>query len=169
MVVIHGSPYDEGKIEFIDELRKVMSSWHGPIIFGGDFNFSRFASDRSNGNINQKWANCFNDWVNRWGLIEINPTNRKFTWSNKQENLVSARFFVTTDWDTCFPLATAKALFKDNSDHYPLLIDIGNNVTFGKKIFRFEKWWMERAEFKDIVSSLVHALYCHKSNRCVAV
>lgn len=28
---------------------------------GGDFNFPRFSSDKNNGRINQKWANCFND------------------------------------------------------------------------------------------------------------
>jgi hypothetical protein len=42
----------------------------------------------------------FNDWVNRWGLIELNPSNRRSTWSNKQKNRVQAkldRVFVSTE------------------------------------------------------------------------
>jgi hypothetical protein len=44
-----------------------------------------------------------------------------------------------------------EALPKEISDHTPLLINLGSNFTFGKKIFRFEKWWLERADFKDVV------------------
>jgi hypothetical protein len=51
---------------------------------GGGFNLCRFSSDKSNDRINQKMADCFNDWVNMWGLVEINPGNRKFTWANNQ-------------------------------------------------------------------------------------
>jgi hypothetical protein len=100
LVVVYGSPYDEGKMEFIDELHLVLSAWQGPIVIGGDFNLNRFASVKSNGRINQKWDNCFNDWVNKWGLIKLSPTNRKFTWANNQRNLILAkldRVFVSTE------------------------------------------------------------------------
>lgn len=85
LVVVYGSPYDEGKADFIDELHNVMGAWNGPTMIGGDFNLTRFASDKNNGVINQKWANCFNDWVNRWALIELKPSNRSFTWANNQK------------------------------------------------------------------------------------
>jgi hypothetical protein len=55
-----------------------MSKSNGPVVVGGDFNLSRFASDKSNCRIVQKFA----DWINKWGLIELNPSNRKYTWSN---------------------------------------------------------------------------------------
>jgi hypothetical protein len=100
--VVYGSPYDEGKIEFIDELHMVLGSWRGLTLIWGDFNLCRFRSDKSNGAVNQKYAYCFNNWVNRWGLIEINPTNRKLTWSNNQRNLIQAkldRVFMSTDWE----------------------------------------------------------------------
>jgi hypothetical protein len=32
---------------------------------GGDFNLNRFSSDKSNGRINQRFVDCFNDWVNK--------------------------------------------------------------------------------------------------------
>jgi hypothetical protein len=41
-VVIYGFPYDEGNVEFIDELHLILSSWQGPTLVGGNFNLSRF-------------------------------------------------------------------------------------------------------------------------------
>jgi hypothetical protein len=61
LVVVYGSPYEEGKADFIDELHVILASWQGPILIGGDFNLSRFTSDKNNGRISQKWADCFND------------------------------------------------------------------------------------------------------------
>jgi hypothetical protein len=120
----------------------------------GDFNLVRFASEKSNGVINHKWADAFNDWVSRWGLIELNLANKAYTWTNNQENLIMARIdrvFVTTDWEAAFPLARVKALERPPSDHNPLLVNLGDNVCFGKKKFRFEKWWLEKDNFRDIV------------------
>jgi endonuclease/exonuclease/phosphatase family metal-dependent hydrolase len=80
--------------------------------------------------------------VNRWHLIELNPSNRKFTWSNNHINRVQAkldRVFVSTDWEAAFPLARVVALEKEISDHAPLLVITEVNMTVGKK-FRFETW-----------------------------
>jgi hypothetical protein len=44
------------------------------------------------------------------------------------------------------------ALPRGISDHIPLLVDIGDNQSFGEKKFRFEKWWLERANFREMVS-----------------
>jgi hypothetical protein len=34
-IVVYGSPYEEFKLEFIDELDSIMSRWQGPTIVGG--------------------------------------------------------------------------------------------------------------------------------------
>jgi hypothetical protein len=123
-------------------------------LVGGDFNLSRFTSDKINGKINLRYADCFNDWVNKWGLIEISPLNRKFTWANNQKNLMMAkldRIFISTEWEKSFPLVRVLCLPKSISDHTPLLVDSGENCTFGKKRFRFEKWWLERSDFRSMV------------------
>jgi hypothetical protein len=154
LVVVYGCPYEEEKANFIDELHVVLPSWQGPTLVGGDFNLSRFPSDKSNGHINQKWVDCFNDWVNKWGLIKINPSNRKYTWANNQKSLVMAkldRVFMSTEWDQAFPLVRVLGLAQGISDHSPLLVDSGDNFSRGKKKFRFEKWWLERPEFGDLI------------------
>lgn len=136
LVVVYGSPYEEGKQEFLEELHKVMGSWQGPTIIGGDFNLVRFRSDKSNGVINHRWADAFNEWVSKWGLLELDAPNKASTWTNNQERLVIARIdriFITTEWDAAFPLARVKALDRPPSDHNPLLLNSRDNMHFGKK------------------------------------
>jgi hypothetical protein len=76
-------------------------------------------------------ADYFNDWVNKWELIKINPGNRRFMWSNNKSNKVQAgldRIFVSADLNGKFPLASVTCMPKDISDHTPLLYvsDAGN-------------------------------------------
>jgi hypothetical protein len=39
----------------------MVACWQGPLVVGGDFNLSRFPSDKSNGRIDQRYADGFND------------------------------------------------------------------------------------------------------------
>jgi hypothetical protein len=41
LVAVYGSPYDNGKIYFINELHDIIDKWQGPTIIGGDFNLVR--------------------------------------------------------------------------------------------------------------------------------
>jgi hypothetical protein len=61
------------------------------------------------------------------------------------------RIFVTTEWESAFPLARVKALERPPSDHNPLLVNSGDNTHFGKKRFRFKKCWLEKDNFRDLV------------------
>jgi endonuclease/exonuclease/phosphatase family metal-dependent hydrolase len=129
--------FQEGKQSFSDELHRVMGSWQGPTLIAGDFNLVRFSSDRSNFRINHKWTDSFNDWVNKWALIDLDANNRKFTWTSNQDNLVMAkidRVFITTNWGFTFPLARIKTLDRLPSDHNPLRrMDNHVQIIFQKK------------------------------------
>jgi endonuclease/exonuclease/phosphatase family metal-dependent hydrolase len=143
-VVVYGSPYVVEKVLFIDELHKILASWQEPWLIGGggDFNLCRFSSDKNTGRINQKYDDAFNDWINKWGLVEVNPNNRKYTCSNNQGNAILIkldRVFISTEWEAAFPLVRVTTLTKGISDHNPLLIDSGDNCSVSKKKFRFEK------------------------------
>lgn len=41
--------------------------------------------EKSNGNINQKWAGLFKEWVNKYGLLELKNSSRAYTWTDNQE------------------------------------------------------------------------------------
>jgi hypothetical protein len=36
--------------------------------------------------------NFFNDWINKYALLEIKSANRQFTWANNQDNLNHGSF-----------------------------------------------------------------------------
>jgi hypothetical protein len=74
-VVVYGSPYETGKLDFLAEIDEVMSKWKGPTMVVGDFNLVRFAADKSNLIINYRWADAFNEWIHKWGLLELNASN----------------------------------------------------------------------------------------------
>ena len=88
----------------------------------------------------------------------MDPANRRYTWTNNQNNnLVLAkldRIFVTTSWEVVFPLTRVRALDRLPSDHNPLVLDSGDNVSFGKKHFCFEKWWLEKDSFFKLVEKV---------------
>ena len=127
-VSVYGSPYEEGKEGFISELHSLFIDNTYPTLISGDFNLVRYQKVKSNGNVNQKWCDKFNTWVDLWGLIEVRLSNRRFTWANNQENLIMSaidRVFCTTDLDGMFPLASAQAFSRIGGDHTPILWDSG--------------------------------------------
>jgi hypothetical protein len=38
LIIVYGSPYEEGKLRFIQELESLLDNWDGPTVIGGDFN-----------------------------------------------------------------------------------------------------------------------------------
>jgi endonuclease/exonuclease/phosphatase (EEP) superfamily protein YafD len=60
--------------------------------------------------------------------MDLPISNRSFTWANNQENLILAtidHIFVSTEWDSTFPLSLVRAIPKSGSDHTPVIIEFG--------------------------------------------
>lgn len=53
--------------------------------------------------------------------------------------------------EAIFPLVNLRILEGPPSDHNPLLLNTGDRACFGKKRFRFEKWWLEKDTFREMV------------------
>ena len=154
LIVVYGSAYEHNKQEFIDELHTVVDDWDGPTLVGGDFNLIRNIADKNNENINFHWVDAFNNWVNTWGLVELKLPNRSFTWTNNQDHPTMAvldRVFASTDLEAHFPRLNIKSLSRLGSDHVPILVDFGVQTEPRPFLFRFEKWWLQREDFPDIV------------------
>lgn len=60
---IYGPAYEGGKNDFLSELHELCISWSGPCIIGGDFNLVRGPEDKNNRNVNYRWVDKFNIWV----------------------------------------------------------------------------------------------------------
>jgi endonuclease/exonuclease/phosphatase family metal-dependent hydrolase len=141
-ISIYGSAYNEHKLAFINELHNIYASWNGPTLVGGDFNLIRESCEKHTGNINQHWADLFNDWINKFALVEIKNSSRRFTWANNQDNLIMAlldRVFVSTCWDSLFPSCSVNVKPRLGSDHAPLIVDTRAIKPPINKQFRFEE------------------------------
>ena len=163
LISVYGSAYDQYKMDFINELHSILAGGGGPTLVSGDFNLIREASEKSSGAINQHWAYLFNDWIIKFGLIELKINGRKFTWGNNQDNLVMAtidRVFMSTDWASEFPGVHLKALPRLGSDHTPLVLDSCAFLIPKVKHFRFEKWCLEVEGFREVVTKAWTAK-CH--------
>lgn len=130
------------------------SSLKIPMLVEGEFNLIRNANEKSSGNINQSWADKFNNRINSSTLMELKPANRQFIWSNNQESPVMAaidKIFVSTCWEAHFPYSLLSTFARIGSDHAPLWLDCGGSFAPVRKIFRFEKWWLEVEGCIDII------------------
>jgi hypothetical protein len=128
VIDVYDCAYEEHKLDFINELHNVVACWSGPTLVGGDFNLIRDRGEKNIGNINQHWANLFNDWINKFNLLELKNPSRQFSWDNNQDNLVMAlldRVFVSTCWEALFPASSLASKPRVGSDHAPLIVDTG--------------------------------------------
>lgn len=160
LIAVYGSPYEEGKQKFIDELHATMEKWSGPTLVGGDFNIVRLQNEKNNGNINHRWADEMTNWINKWGLIEYKSPNRSYTWCNNQEQPIMAtldKIFGNTELAGTYPLARVKTASRDGSDHVPLIFHTGEDEVIKPKLFRFENWWLEREDFHTLVNKVWNA------------
>lgn len=161
LITVYGSPYDEGKQDFIFELDSLLVNWDGPTVIGGDFNLVCNSKEKSSDIINYKWTDLFLDWINKFGLIELKPSSRYFTWTNNQEQPILAaiyKFFCTTNFELKFPLAFVSTSSRASSDHVPLLLNLGIEETKKPSVFRFEKWWLQQAGFRELITKLWNLL-----------
>jgi hypothetical protein len=121
---------------------------------GGDFNLVRNQREKSNGVINFHTSELFNEWIDRWRLMEIKDPSRSFTWSNNQMNHVMAtldRVLVSVHWANRYPMAKVTTLPKGVSNHNPLLMNFGDKARCKNHLFRFEKLWLEMDSFDNLV------------------
>jgi hypothetical protein len=68
----------------------------------------RTQQEKSNRVINHHHVDAFNEWINKWALIEIKDPCRTFTGTNNQECPIMAaldRVLVNVEWEAKYPLA----------------------------------------------------------------
>jgi hypothetical protein len=59
--IVYGSAYEEKKHEFINEMHDLGSHRGGALLIRGDFNLVRSKKDKSNGVVDVKWCEKFNE------------------------------------------------------------------------------------------------------------
>ena len=131
----------------------IRSKWEGPWCIGGDWNITRFPSEKSGGGTITTVVQSFSDWINSQYLIDLHLGGANFTWSNHKSPPTMPRldrFLVTGDWIDLYPEVCQIALPKPTSDHCPILLD-SKSIKWGPSPFRFELLWLEDKNFRDSI------------------
>ena len=90
-----------------------------------------------------------------YSLVELKNSARAYTWTNNQDiPIMSAldKILCTTSFEQKFPLAFVTVKARATSDHVPLILNCGIKERKKPSLFRFEKWWLEQADFKELVN-----------------
>jgi mannosylglycoprotein endo-beta-mannosidase len=127
LIVVYGSPYEEGKLRFIQELESFMDNWEGTTVIGVDFNLISSCKEKNNGIVNIKWVDLFKDWINKYGPVELKTSYRIYTWTNNQEHPIMAaidKIFCSNTFEQKFPLAFVSTKARAHSDHVPLILNL---------------------------------------------
>jgi len=61
------------------------------------------------------------------------------------------KVFCSSNFEQKFPLAFVSTRARGHSDHVPLVLNLNCSERKKPSIFRFEKWWLEQPNFKDLV------------------
>ncbi|KAF0891034.1 hypothetical protein E2562_005127 [Oryza meyeriana var. granulata] len=81
--------YEDGdKEEFLEEMREIKPQQTLPWIIMGDFNIIYEARDKSNLNLNRRLKGRVRATINNLELKDIKLQNRRFTWTNEQQNTI---------------------------------------------------------------------------------
>jgi hypothetical protein len=136
-----------GRASRLDELVD-----HALVHWGGDFNVTRFPSERSGVACRLAMSDFF-AFLHEQGLLDLPLARGLFTWSLAQVPPKWSRidhFLISPDWEARFPGVAQKRLPRICSDHFPLLLDNVNGPR-GKRLFKFENMWLKKEGFGALV------------------
>jgi endonuclease/exonuclease/phosphatase family metal-dependent hydrolase len=123
-----------------------------PFMLGGDFNLSRFPSEKNKELEINRQNDVFNYVINLYELRELVMIGGTFMWWNnhKEPTLEKLdRVLVLKSWENFFPMAMVQKVVRDHSDHNPLILNLNNEHVKPSTIFRDELVWEKEEDFID--------------------
>jgi hypothetical protein len=83
---------------------------------------------------------------------------RQYTWANSLQTPTFEkldRILISTEWEEKYPTTMVIALFREISNHTPLLLNSRDNTTQpGPPMFKFELGWLLRDGFSNMVKQI---------------
>lgn len=124
---------------------------HSPCLIAGDFNEILSPNDRGSGVIDPNTSQLFKNFISNLHLIEIPPSDGKFTWFRGSSMSKLDRFFVQSEWITKFPLLNSSILPRNISDHCPIILK-SCSIDWGPRPFRFQDAWLTHKGCLEIIN-----------------
>ncbi|XP_042942615.1 uncharacterized protein LOC122276776 [Carya illinoinensis] len=147
---IYGPNADNIRKLLWEEIAGISSWWDLPWCIGGDFNITRFPSERSGNSQLSPTMTEFSDCIFDLNLVDLPLVGGPFTWSNNQIYSRLDRFLISPDWECHYLEVSQKRLPRLCSDHFPILLD-GGGIQGGRRSFMFENMWLKSEGFVDKV------------------
>ncbi|XP_070047248.1 uncharacterized protein [Nicotiana tomentosiformis] len=145
------------RLELWDNLYYIASDMELPWLVGGDFNVVLHEDENIGGlPVHLPEYEDFAFCVNSCGLFDQGCKGSPFTWWNGRPNAECIfkrldRIFVNFPFQNMMPTIEVGHLIRTRSDHAPLLMTYGEQVTNLVKLFKFLNFWTKHATFMDVV------------------
>ena len=155
---IYGPSSFQTKQSFLGFLQWIQGlAGQEPWVLGGDFNLIANLEEKKGGQrALDNFQEAFRECLARGPLVDVETGNGWFTWNNKRggEHLVASRldrFLVAENIMHSTGDFMAAVLPANGSDHWPISLHWDGTGSPRGKPFRFESFWMEHKDFKDLV------------------
>lgn len=100
----------------------------------------------------------FGNFLRELEMFDLPLLGRQFTWFHPNGITMSQldRILLSADWLSIWGYPTVWVASRDVSDHCPLILRY-SNVDWGPKPFRFNNYWINNKEFKELVINTWHS------------
>ncbi|KAG2684095.1 hypothetical protein I3760_10G062500 [Carya illinoinensis] len=147
---VYGPNLDCKRRMLWDELAGIASWWEVPWCIGGDFNVTRFPSERSGEGRQTLAMREFSEIIYELELMDVPLMGGDYTWSSNQAWSRIDRFLISPSWEEHYPDLSQKRLSRICSDHFPIVLDCGG-IPGGRRPFKFENMWLKHEGFVELV------------------
>jgi hypothetical protein len=156
---IYASTYHLRRRPLWQKLTNLLQLHRHPWCFLGDFNTILEAQEHSGFAVPARQPIVdFQDWTDTNFLIHLPTTGAYLTWSNGRRGARHTerrldRAICNQDWmDACTTLGCS-TLVRNQSDHYPLLLNFTNHNLAFKSSFKFMRMWTLHDNCKDVIAA----------------
>ncbi|WOL20682.1 hypothetical protein Cni_G29487 [Canna indica] len=153
-VGVYGPPNRTRRVSFLQELRQIFISNHGPILAVGHFNITLHSGERLNYVGNAVDSRRFSKLIANTGLVDFLISGNLYSWTNNQQPPALAkldRILINNILASSFPMSVASSGNRRLSDHNPLIWNSSSQIESMKRHFRIEVGWLNCDQFSNII------------------
>ncbi|XP_070016488.1 uncharacterized protein LOC142182619 [Nicotiana tabacum] len=133
------------------EIGAVKGLMEGPWAVCGDFNVTRYPSEKRECLRRSKAMVEFSDFIEDMELIDLRLEGGYYTWFKGDNHTAASRidrFLISEEWDESFRNIKQTIQQRLISDHSPVALYCGAWEQ-AKSYFKFENWWLNVEGFDD--------------------
>ncbi|XP_016196283.1 uncharacterized protein LOC107637374 [Arachis ipaensis] len=155
--LVYGPHDRRGKLDTWEELSFLYGLCQAPFCYLGDFNEITQLEDRKGINSLPVSAVEFKDWIQDMELVDLELTDRLFTWFRGESCSRIDRALVSLEWLEVFPETRLRGGPRGLSDHCPLIME-ASQVRGGPRPFRSLDSWFTHDGYLRMVKEEWRAL-----------